>query len=128
MRKYAKLSYEERVLVGSLHRAGISARSIAAMLGRSPNTISRELREKKVKGRYVVKKAHHKTYWRRYRSKRDCMMVALDGGLCHFVKQKLKAGWSPERIAGYLRLQGKVVSTKAVYKYVYSRCLERHLF
>lgn len=129
MRKtWAQLSYEDRVLIGSLHRAGSSVRSIAAMLERSPNTISRELREKRVRGRYVVKKAQHKTYVRRYLSKRDCMKVALDANLSNLVKKKLEAGLSPERIAGWLRLQGTAVSTKAVYKYVYSRCMERHLF
>lgn len=127
-RSFSQLSYEERVLVGSLHAAGSSARSIAAVLGRSPNTIARELREKKVKGVYVCKKAQHKTYVRRYLSKRDCMKVALDAELSRFVTEKLEEGWSPERIAGYLKLQGRVVSTKAVYKYVYSRALERHLF
>jgi IS30 family transposase len=128
VRSFRQLSYEERVLTGSLHKAGSSVRSIAALLGRSPNTISRELREKKVKGRYVVKKAQHKTYVRRYLSKSDCMKVALNSELSQFVKKRLEEGWSPERIAGYLKLQGRVVSTKAIYKYVYSRCLERHLF
>ncbi len=127
-KSFSQLSYEERVLIGSLHTAGSSARSIAAMLGRSPNTISREIKEKRVNGRYVVKKAHHKTYVRRYLSKRDCMKVALDAELCHFVTEKLEVGWSPERIAGFLKLEGKTVSTKAIYKYVYSRCMERHLF
>ncbi|HXK31342.1 MAG TPA: IS30 family transposase [Candidatus Paceibacterota bacterium] len=127
-KSFNQLSYEERVLIGSLHKAGSSVRSIAAMLNRSPNTISRELREKKVKGRYVVKKAQHKTYVRRYLSKRDCMKVALDSELSRFVKEKLEEGWSPERIAGYLKMQGQTVSTKAIYKYVYSRCLERYLF
>ena len=127
-KSFSQLSYEERVLIGSLHAAGSSARSIAAVLNRSPNTISRELREKKVKGMYVVKKAQHKTYWRRYISKRNCMKVALDPALGSFVREKLVVGWSPERIAGYLRLHGTVVSTKAVYKYVHSRCMEQHLF
>lgn len=127
-KKFAQLSYEERVLIGSLHKTGASVRSIAAMLGRSPNTISRELREKKVKGRYVIKKAQHKTYVRRYLSKRDCMKVAMDAEVSRFVKEKLVEGWSPERIAGFLKLEGKHVSTKAIYKYVYSRCLEQHLF
>lgn len=127
-RSFRQLSYEERVLVGSLHAAGSSVRSIAAALERSPNTISRELREKKVRGRYVVKKAQHKTYFRRYLSKRDCMKVALDAEMSRFVKEKLEEGWSPERIAGFLKLEGKSVSTKAVYKYIYSRCLERYLF
>src|SRR3989344_5225802 len=125
---FTQISYEERVLIGSLHAAGSSARSIAAVLDRSPNTISRELREKKVRGRYVAKKAQHKTYFRRYLSKRQCMKVALDAELSRFVKEKLEEGWSPERIAGYLKIQDRFVSTKAVYKYVYSRCLERHLF
>ena len=127
-KKFAQLCYEDRVLIGSLHKAGANVRSIAAMMDRSPNTISRELREKKVRGRYVVKKAQHKTYVRRYLSKRDCMKVALDAELGRFVKEKLQAGWSPERIAGFLKLEGKQVSTKAIYKYAYSRCLEQHLF
>jgi IS30 family transposase len=128
MRKFTQLSYEDRVMIGSLHAAGSSMRSIAAALNRSPNTISRELREKKVKGVYVVKKAQHKTYYRRYLSKRQCMKVALDADLSQFVKQQVEKGVSPERIAGRLRLEGTQVSTKAVYKYVYSRCLERNLF
>ena len=125
---FTQLSYEERVLIGSLSAAGSSVRSIAAALDRSPNTIARELREKKIKGRYTVKKAQHKTYVRRYLSKRDCMKVALDSEMSRFVKEKLEADWSPERIAGFLKLEGKQVSTKAIYKYVYSRCMERHLF
>jgi IS30 family transposase len=127
-KSFSHLSYEERVLIGSLHAAGSSARSIAGALNRSPNTIARELREKQVGGMYVVKKAQHKTYARRYLSKRDCMKVALDSELSRFVKEKLEEEWSPERVAGYLKTQGRAVSTKAVYKYVYSRCLERYLF
>lgn len=127
-KKFRQLSYEERVLIGSLHAAGVSARSIAETLDRSPNTIARELREKQVKGRYVPKKAQHKTYWRRYISKKDCMKVAMDAEMSVFVAEKLEKGWSPERIAGFLSRTGTKVSTKAVYKYVYSRCLERFLF
>lgn len=122
------MSYEERVEIAALQRAGLGVREIAIRLERSPNTISRELREKKVEGRYVPKKAQRKTYWRRYISKRNCMKVALDPELRTFVEEKLTLNWSPERIAGYLKRNGTIVSTKAVYKYVYSRCLERHLF
>jgi transposase, IS30 family len=125
---FVQLSYEERVEIAALRRDGLSVRSIAMRLKRSPNTISRELREKNVKGRYMPKKAQRKTYWRRHLSKRNCMKVALDSKLSGFVDEKLPAGWSPERIAGYLKRHGAIVSAKAVYKYVYSRCLERHLF
>jgi len=127
-KSFVQLSYEERVEIAALQRSGLGVRAIALRLERSPNTISRELREKKVRGMYVPKKAQRKTYWRRYISKRNCMKVALDPALGVFVREKLVASWSPERIAGYLKRNGTVVSTKAVYKYVYSRCLERHLF
>lgn len=126
--RYCQLTYEERVRIATLLERGESIRSIAGVLGRSPNTIGRELWEKKVKGLYLPKKAHHKTYWRRYRSKRNCMKVALEKKLADLVLEKLPLGWSPERIAGYATLCGMSVSKKAVYKYVKSRCLERHLF
>jgi hypothetical protein len=38
------LSEEERVRIADLHREGLAVRAIAAELGRSPATISRELR------------------------------------------------------------------------------------
>lgn len=125
---YTQLTYEDRVVINTLHAEGMSARSIASLLKRSPNTISRELKAKKVKGVYSAKKAQHKTYWRRYRSKRGCLKVALDRKLAALVLEKIKEGWSPERIAGYARRIGMPVSTKAVYKFVRSRSLEHNLF
>jgi len=104
-------------------------RSIAKALGRSPNTITRELKEKRVRGVYVPKKAQHKTYWRRYRSKRNCMKVAMSKALSDVVHEKLELLWSPERIAGYTKRElGLLVSKKAIYKYAKSRCLERNFF
>ena len=38
------LSEDERVLIGDLLRAGHSVRSVATVLGRSPSTVSREIR------------------------------------------------------------------------------------
>ena len=128
MKTFTQLTYEERVRIESLKLEGYSLRRIAFVLGRSPNTISRELRERKVKGIYIPKKAQHKAYYKRYLCKRDCMKVAMDGEISRVVKEKLEAGLSPERIAGYLRLSGYQISTKAVYKYVYSRALDHHLF
>ncbi len=57
---YKQLSYEERVQIELLKRNGVSVRGIARLLERSPNTISRELREKKVTGVYLPKKAQQK--------------------------------------------------------------------
>ena len=126
--RYQQLSYEERVKIETLLRKGESVRSIAGSLERSPNTIAREVREKKVRGRYAPKKAHHKTYVRRYWSKRDCMKVAMSPDLVRLVHEKLKLRWSPERIAGYARRNGTLLSKKAVYKYAKSRSLEGYFF
>lgn len=100
-------------------------REIARRLGRSSSTIHRELIEKTVSGKYTPKKAHHKTYWRRYRSKQNCLKVAMSPPLKQCVEEKLALGWSPERIAGCSTIP---VSKKAIYKYLYSRSLEHHLF
>lgn len=126
--KYHQLSYEERVVISTLTMEGYSIRAIARVVGRSPNTISYEVRHKKVRSAYTPRKAQHKTYYRRYRSKRECLKVAMDRHLARCVEEKLKEKWSPERISGYLRRGGVVVSKKAIYKYAHSRCLERHLF
>lgn len=128
MRTFKQLTYEERIQIKSLKMQKYSVRRIALVLGRSPNTISRELRERRVKDLYIPKKAQHKAYYKRYLCKRDCMKVAMDGKMSQLVKNKLEEGLSPERIAGYLRMNGCQISTKAVYKYVYSRSLDHHLF
>lgn len=125
---YHQLSYEERIQIALLKEQGESIRSIAKKVCRSPNTIAKELQEKMVNGLYIPKKAQHKTYWHRYRSKINCMKVAVSKELTNLLYDKLPLGWSPERIAGYARRLGYPVSKKAVYKYIKSRCLERYLF
>lgn len=128
MSKFNHLTYEERVQIDTLRKAGKSLRYIASLLGRSPNTISYELKNNSVKNDYDVKKANHKAYVSRNLSKQGCMKVVSDSRLCDFVHRRLEAGWSPERIAGRYTREYTSVSAKAVYKYIYSRCLEKYLF
>lgn len=126
--QFRQLSYEERVSIETLRKRGLSIRAIAQAVGRSPNTIGRELKEKQVQGSYRSKKAHHKTYVRRWRSKVNCMKVAMSPTLTRLVREKLVLNWSPERIAGYARRIGIPVTHRAVYRYVHSRALDHHLF
>jgi transposase, IS30 family len=125
---FKHLSYEERVKISVLHGRGLSVREIAGELGRHHSCIAYELAKRKVRGAYIPKKAQHKAYWKRYMSKRDCMKAAMSGYLSKLIREKLEVGWSPERIAGYASLGGTKISTKAVYKFVYSRCLDHFLF
>jgi IS30 family transposase len=60
------------VKIATLREHGDSIMSIATVIRRSLNTVAKELKDKKVHGLYIPKKAQTKTYWRRYRSKRDC--------------------------------------------------------
>jgi IS30 family transposase len=127
-RKFTQITYEERIKVEVLLREGRSLRYIATVLGRSPNTVAYEVK-KKVQGVYIAKKAHHKSYYRRYLAKKQCMKLAQEHELAKEVEIWIKNKWSPERISGYLYVERNVVcSKKAIYKYVRSRCLEHLLF
>ena len=126
--KFKHLSYEERVAISILFTDGWSSRKIAEKLNRHHACIAYELKKNKVKGKYQAKKAQMKAYQRRYLSKTDCLKVAMDPELNSFVEEKLKQSWSPERISGYLKRLGRNISTKAIYKFIYSRSLEHYLF
>jgi IS30 family transposase len=63
--RYNHLSYEDRVKIEHWQASGKSIRFMARELGRSPNTISYELKNLKVSGRYAAKKASVKAYQKR---------------------------------------------------------------
>lgn len=129
MKTYKHLSYEERFMIEKLWSGGVAIREIAGFLGRSPNTISLELRKNLVKGIYNAEKAQLKVSQRRWRAKRQCLKVAMDSSLVWFVEEKLEALWSPKQISGHLERElGITCSAKAIYKFVESRGLEYQLF
>ena len=128
-KKYQHLSSEERFCIEVLHHAKTAVRSIAEFLGRSPNTISREIQKNSVQGIYDAKKAKHKAYTKRWRAKSQCLKVAMDSFLCVFVEEKLEKKWSPKQISGYLKREcGIRCSAKAIYKFAESRGLDYQLF
>lgn len=128
-KKFSHLSFEERFVVEKLFVARVKLREIARFLLRSPNTVSREINKNSVSGIYLAKKANHRAYWKRWRSKRQCLKVAMDRFLCRFVEQKLREKWSPEQISGYLKLEmGIKCSAKCIYKFANKRSLDHLLF
>lgn len=129
MKKYKHLSFEERFVIEKLYVVGIKIREIAKFLLRSPNTVSREINKNSVNSVYISDKAHSRAYLKRWRSKKQCMKVAIDSFLCRFVDRKIRDKWSPEQISGYLRLEMNInCSTKCIYKFVRSRSMDRYLF
>jgi transposase, IS30 family len=94
---------DERVLIGDRHRAGASVRAIARELGRSPATVSRELRRNADpdSGRYRPFAAQRTAAQRRARPRTG--KLAADPELREFVQHRLKQRWSPEQISAALR-------------------------
>jgi len=81
--------------------AGYSIRSMASALGRSPSTISRELRRNGGRQQYRANQAEKAAWDRAHRPKR-CKLVA-NRALARIVARKLELHWSPDQIAGWLK-------------------------
>ena len=130
-KKYVHLKDEERFCIEVMYKAGAIIRHIAKFLDRSPNTVSREIVKHSVNGVYDAVKAKHKSDTERWRAKQQCLKVAMNSFLCMFVEERLKKPyrWSPKQISGYLKKEyGIICSSKAIYKFTESRCLEHLLF
>ena len=81
--------------------AGHSLRSIAALLGRAPSTVSREVNRNGGRRDYRASEADQAAWDRAHRPKR-CKLVE-NRALARIVAKKLKQLWSPEQIAGWLK-------------------------
>jgi IS30 family transposase len=122
---YDHLSYEDRVKIELLHSQGKSIRSIARDLGRSPNTISYELKHLQVSGEYLARKASVKAYQKRYYAKTTTNKVARSKVLREYVDLKLDSGWSPGEIAGSSACP---VSKRTIYRYIRIYVLQHKLY
>lgn len=95
------LELRERVLIADLRRLGFSMRQIAAQLGRSASTISRELgRHAGPDGSYLPATADHDAHRQRARPKTPKLLG--NARLRQLVQRKLNRHWSPEEISGWL--------------------------
>jgi IS30 family transposase len=99
------LSEDDRVRLADLAGAGFGVRAIAAQLGRSPSTVSRELRRNRDpgSGRYRPFAAQRMAARRRARPGRGKLM--RDPVLREFVAGRLAARWSPEQVSQALRAE-----------------------
>jgi transposase, IS30 family len=93
------LSEDERVRIADLLGAGFGAGTIAARLGRSPSTISRELHRNRDpgSGQYRPFAAQRLAAGRRARPGRGKLL--RDRVLREFVAGRLSARWSPEQVS-----------------------------
>ncbi|MBI3889808.1 IS30 family transposase [Candidatus Saccharibacteria bacterium] len=122
-KKYVGLSDAERSEIEILKLKGYSIRKIAEVLGRSPNTVSREIKTNSVSGEYVAKKAKAKSRVARRSRRLQWQKIEKCPELRKFVIEKLEAHWSPDEISGHLRDNpeiGQYVSSRQIYTWLYS--------
>jgi transposase, IS30 family len=116
------LTQTNRIELSLLRRLGYSVRQVAVQLGVAASTVSRELRRNaRPTGQYYPNSA--KVFVRRRRARANGLRAKL---LClpqlaAVVEQRLKANWSPEQIAGWLKASQRTVRVCAqtIYDWVY---------
>lgn len=120
---YHHLNPTERVMIANKRARGESRRNIARDLGRHPATIGRELRRNAEQdGSY----APHLANWHASERRRWCrpLIKRADPALMHHVEEGLRQAWSPEQIAGRLRLHRQpgdpvqTISHETIYRHV----------
>ncbi|ADG19629.1 Integrase catalytic region [Paraburkholderia atlantica] len=97
------LTLAEREEISRGIYAGVSIREIAASLGRSPSTISREIARHRGLSRYRATSADARA-WELAKRPKPCRL-AVNDKLCRLVARKLQLKWAPQQIAGWLKLQ-----------------------
>src|SRR5215212_5871314 len=97
------LTFGEREEIALARARGESLRTIAQRLGRAPSTISRELRRNRDQCGYRATTAHALAYGRASRPKPA--KLASNLALRAKVEQDLTRRYSPEQIAGRLRVE-----------------------
>jgi len=120
MKAYTHLTEIERYQIDTLRHCRISLEVIANRLGRHLSTIKRELRRNSGRRGYRAQQAHGLAC-ARLRSRAQANARRIDPRLWSRVRQYLTLRWSPEQIAGRLRLmEGMRLSHESIYTHVYA--------
>lgn len=97
------LSVQEREEISRGLVAGASVRSIARQLGRSPSTISREIARNGGAQQYRAAAADQRA-WQQAERPKPCALAGNER-LRRVVAERLQHQWSPQQIAGWLKVE-----------------------
>jgi len=122
MGRYHELSLGERVSIQIGLERGESVSAIAAVLGRSTSTVSREVSRHSECGRYAADEAHCRAQVLRQKPRR--LRKLADGLRWERVQQLLRQRWSPQQIALRLRQEHPddrrgAMSHETIYQAIY---------
>ena len=118
MKGYKQLTETQRHQIGALKKAGQPQNAIAAIIGVSAPTLSRELRRNTGKRGHRPKQANIKAQGRRRNAGEAVKMtqevVALIDG-------NIRLDWSPEQVSGWLSAErGIAISHGRIYRHVWA--------
>lgn len=116
---YTQLTLQKRYHISALLKSGLKQKEIANELGVHPSTISRELKRNRDKLRgYSAELAQVKSTKIQMQKKKR---LSLSKTIEKYIRAKLKQDWSPEQIAGRMKLDtGVSVVHETIYRYIYT--------
>ena len=120
MRKAKKIKKAERDEIFILLGKAYSIRSIAKALGRSPNTVSYEIKNNSTKGKYDPRKADKKAQVSLRKRRFQWRKINQDKELQKYIIQGLKDHWNPDEISGKMKKEKKpfYTSKTAIYEWL----------
>jgi IS30 family transposase len=122
MKNAKDLSLSERLEISILLVKRYSQRSIALALGRSPNTVSYEIKNNSTNGLYDPVKAQAKARLKKRMRKLEWAKINAIPKLRQFIIERLRRHWNPDEIAGYLKKHSReypwYVSKTAIYDWL----------
>lgn len=118
----------ERLEISILWSKKYSVRSIAKSLGRSPNTISYELRKNMTNGEYEAGKAQAKSRLRKRMRRFQWMKIEKNKEMKEYIIERLEKKWNPNEISGRTKEERKPwrVSKNSIYRWLYSNRGQRY--
>ena len=120
MKNYSHITINERELIFLYLNQGKGFREIGRLLSRSDRTVSREIARNSLKREYKPSLAQKTCANRQLNAKHRKLDNTM---LKNFVVSKLNRGWSPEQIAGRIKLLNPdiLISHETIYKFIYSK-------
>ena len=115
--KYKQLTLKERYHISTLIKQGYNQKQIANEIGVSASTICRELKRNS-SDKYHPELAQI-NYHKRViaKKKRQAITIAIE----KYIRSKLKLDWSPEQIAGRMRIdKGYSIHHETIYRFIYT--------
>jgi len=118
MSNYKQLNQAQRYQIEILKKAGKNQKEIAALLGVSESTISRELNRNQGKKGYRPKQAQIKADKRKKQAVKSLKMTPA---LILLIETRIRLDWSPVQVSGQLKDElGILISHERIYQHIWT--------